>query len=105
MAHPRPVTYSPHQPDQFDDLAKSAHPRLSQDGLAKLFRDTDTLMKQHDTEHKDSVRIISALLELLGGQVVLPRHALKNAPGYQTIPGPGAGGITLQSVDPSAGKH
>lgn len=85
-----------HKSDQFDDLAKSAHPRLSPDDLAKLFRDTDQLMIAHDQEHRDNVRIISALLELLGGQVVLPRHALKDAPGYQMVSGPGAGDITLR---------
>jgi hypothetical protein len=60
-------------------------------------------MKQADTAHKESVRIISALLELLGGNAVLPRHALKNAPGYQMFQGPNAGDITLQSADPE--KH
>ena len=83
-------------------MAKSAHPLLSQDGLAKIFRDADTMMKAHDLEHKNAVRIISALLELLGGQAVLPRHALKNAPGYQMMSGPSAGDVTLQSMDPEA---
>lgn len=85
-------------------MAKSEQPRLSQDGLAKIFRDADAMMQAHDFEHKNSVRIISALLELLGGQVVLPRHALKNAPGYQMLSGPTAGDITLQSMDPE-GHH
>ena len=97
---PRPSNYGSRPQDQFDDMAKSAMPRLTQDGLAKIFRDSDALMKTHDGEHKSSVRIISALLELLGGQAVLPRHALKNAPGYQMIAGPNAGDITLHSADP-----
>jgi hypothetical protein len=91
--------------DQFDDMAMSSIRTLTQDGLAKLYRDTDALMKGADGEHKDYVRIVSALLELLGGQAVLPRHALKNAPGYQMVAGPCGGDITLQSVDPSAGRH
>ena len=84
-------------------MAKTAARKITQDGLAKIFRDADALMQAHDAEHKTHVRIVSALLELLGGQAVLPRHALKNAPGYQMISGPNAGDITLQSADP--GKH
>lgn len=63
---------------------------LTQDALAELLR-------RHDQDHRQSTLVISALLELLGGQAHLPFHALQNAPGYQCTPGAHSGDLILSA--------
>jgi hypothetical protein len=93
------------RPDKYDYMAADAMTVMTQDSLAKIFRDTAELMVQKDCEHRNNVLVISALLELLGGHTVLPAHALKNALGYESIPGPAAGDITLRNYTPDGESH
>jgi len=65
-------------------MAVSAMPTLTVKTLARLYRTTTQLLEGRDQEHRQHVLIVSALLELLGGQAVLPEHALQNASGYQS---------------------
>ena len=76
--------------DQYDKAAAALLPTLTTQELAELLR-------QKDEEHRHKVRIVSAMLELLGGQVFLPLHALKDAPGYQEMPGGHSGDVVLTS--------
>ena len=81
--------------DVFDDLAEAAFTSLTKEGLAKIFRDAQGIIKAKEDEHLLRVRIVSCLLDLLGGQAVIPGHVLRNAVGYQTFPGNRAGDITI----------
>ena len=71
--------------DQYDDMARSAFSTLTVDNLAHTYRVAARLMESRDQDRKRYVLIVSALLELLGGQAVIPTHALQNAPGYQVL--------------------
>lgn len=82
--------------DQFDYAAAEMMGHLTQDKLAKLLRGTDELLAKIDSEHRYRVRLVSALLELTGGQAYIPGHALKDTPGYETAPGEHAGDLLLR---------
>jgi hypothetical protein len=88
--------------DPFLRMAESTLPTLTIEVLAKLYRNQAALAESHDREHKDHVLVVSALLELLGGQALIPQHALANAPGFQTAR-TSDGALVLQTVD--TGHH
>jgi hypothetical protein len=72
-------------------------PSRTPSDLAHVDQALTQLMESRDEDRRRYTRIVSALLDLLGGQAVLPRHALDNAPGYQagcTM----SGDLVLQSV-------
>lgn len=76
-------------------------PTLSQDRLAKLLRDTEGLIEVANHERRQHNAVVSALLELLGGQAFLPKHVLDSVEGFQSSPGEHAGDIVLTSL----GRH
>ena len=83
--------------DQFHELAASVLPTLTVDQLADLYRSSSNLLDSCNKERLRHASVVSALLELLGGQAILPKHALENTPGYQTAR-TGDGDLVLQTV-------
>jgi hypothetical protein len=84
--------------DQYLVSARELLPSLTEERLAKILKRIDEISAQRDREHHDSALVISALVELLGGEAFLPRHALQNAPGYEAHPGSSAGDLLLRSA-------
>jgi hypothetical protein len=93
--------------DQYADLAHRRLPQLTEAELSRLYQSADALeqLKQsaeklmvlRDAERSSYIKIVSALLDLAGGQAVIPPHALANAPGYQIAHGQD-GDLILQSA-------
>lgn len=98
MREVRTKTPYPRPADHYDHAAAGMLATLTQDALSELLR-------QYDEEHKRSTRIISALLELLGGQTYLPRHVMDNTPGYEALPGQHSGDLVLRSFSDGSTEH
>lgn len=73
-------------------------PSLTQEKLEQILRRIDEISAQRDRENKQSTLVISALLDLLGGEAFLPDHALRNAPGYEAGQGPSPGDLFIRSL-------
>jgi len=83
--------------DQYDRLARDTIHILPQDDLARLYRTSAGLAAILDQERREHTQVVAALLELVGGRAVLPRHAVDGARGYQIAHGDD-GALILQVV-------
>ena len=82
--------------------ARELRPHMTDERLAQILRRIDEISRQRDAENRQSALIISALLELLGGQVFLPKHALEDSPGFEISQGEHSGDLLIHSA-PSHG--
>ena len=73
-------------------------PSLTEEKLKQLLRRIDEISAQRDRENRQSTYVISALLDLLGGEAFLPDHAIRNAPGYEAYQGSSPGDLLLRSL-------